>query len=1305
MRLLLPFSATSPPASPPSFPEHPHPSQIEYSGLIKIFKKSVIGTLTGALSLTLVFSSPVFSVAAAIDPYLSLNPPSLSPDSSLNYFDSSPEDCPNEEEEADTETRDDDVRPQVVTNEGIVEEAWEIVNDSFLDTRSHSWTPETWQKQKEDILASPIKSRSKAHEVIKKMLASLGDQYTRFLSPDEFSRMSKYDITGIGINLREVSDGGGNVKLKVLGLVMDGPADIAGVKQGDEILAVNGVDVSGKSSFEVSSLLQGPSKTYVVLKVKHGKCGPLKSIKVQRQVNATTPVSYRLEKVDNGKISVGYIRLKEFNALARKDLVIAMKRLQDKGASYFVMDLRDNLGGLVQAGIETAKLFLDEGDTVIYTAGRDTESQKTVLADRKPLTTAPLIVMVNNRTASASEIVASALHDNCKAVLVGERTYGKGLIQSVFELRDGSGVVVTIGKYVTPNHIDINGGGIEPDFRNLPVVCPSMVSTEVCTAVSGMKPMSPPPESDGSADFLDNNRLQETFSNGGLDFDDWTLLISEIETSFPDDIEKLCLVYDAFLLEFPLCHGYWKKYAYHKIKLCTLEDAVEVFERAVQAATYSVSLWLDYCAFGVAAYEDPHDVSSFRKISSSLKEKIKCRIDANGDLFSDPMEEDLVPTRHTDEEISVVIRDLMGPSSSSAVSKALHEYLSIGEQFYQDSQQLEDKISCFETHIRRPYFHVNPLDTNQLDNWHAYLSFAETYGDFDWAIKLYERCLIPCANYTEFWFRYVDFVESNGGRELANFALARASQTFVKDASVIHLFNARFKEHVGDASAASDALSLCGEELGLGFVENVTKKANMEKRLGNFEAAVTTYREALKKALIEKENLESTALLYVQFSRLKYMITNSADEAAQILIEGNEKVPHCKLLLEELIRLLMMHGGTRQVDLVDPIIDKEISHQADFSDGLSAKDKEEISNLYMEFIDLSGTIHDVRKALRRHIKLFPHSARAKSHGLCPLRKSFRELIQRREKTRVSTTQELSIDNSIGDTVVLPPEEKKDLPLDSDGSQSKGANRSDYLNNEPNLESLSSGFQIEGNSNVADRENLCESQSDLSLGLKADESGERSREVSLPIQAAPRHCFVTKQARFSSSSVDTVASDAIEIQPNRQEFLRQTSRNRYHRNDSNLSSHERPFHVSNSPASASQTPQYQCQNSASQLHPMVQTSIAHPQAQISGQQMSVATSENPATLQSSISQNPQKQYQDYASQVQTSFAAYPQTQSPQNPMQSNGQEAQMQSNEAYNQMWQQYYYCNYYYQQQQQQLLMSQQPQQQQLIVENLEEMK
>uniref|UniRef100_A0A453F6Q5 C-terminal processing peptidase n=1 Tax=Aegilops tauschii subsp. strangulata TaxID=200361 RepID=A0A453F6Q5_AEGTS len=238
--------------------------------------------------------------------------------------------------------------------------------------------------------------------------------------------------------------------------------------RGDELLSVNGIDIRGKSAFDVSSMLQGPKETFVTIKVKHDSCGPVESMKVQRQMAARTPIFYRLEKRDNENSSVGYIHIKEFNAVAKKDLVSALKRLQNSGASYFVLDLRDNLGGLVQAGIEIAKLFLNKGDTVIYTTGRDRQVQNTIVADSGPLVTTPVMVLVNNRTASASEIVASALHDNCKAVLVGERTFGKGLIQSVFELHDGSGIVVTVGKYVTPNHKDINGDGIEPDYRRLP---------------------------------------------------------------------------------------------------------------------------------------------------------------------------------------------------------------------------------------------------------------------------------------------------------------------------------------------------------------------------------------------------------------------------------------------------------------------------------------------------------------------------------------------------------------------------------------------------------------------------------------------------------------------------------------------------------------------------------------------------------------------------------------------------------------------------------------------------------------------
>lgn len=275
-------------------------------------------------------------------------------------------------------------------------------------------------------------------------------------------------MTGIGLNIGESASASGEPGLKVFGIILGSPAQLAGVRQGDELLEVSGNSVSGKTAFEAASLIQGPQGTKVSLKIRHGRCGTPQAFEVERQQDVRSPVYYRLERVQDSKELSGYIHLKEFNALAKRDILIAMKRMQDAGAASFVLDLRDNPGGLVQAGIEIAKLFLDEGETVIETAGRDAKIVRTVLASHPPVTKASLTILVNDHTASASEIVAAALHDNCRAVLVGKRTFGKGLIQAVYELSDGSGVVLTVGKYVTPRHQDIDGAGIEPDYKTLP---------------------------------------------------------------------------------------------------------------------------------------------------------------------------------------------------------------------------------------------------------------------------------------------------------------------------------------------------------------------------------------------------------------------------------------------------------------------------------------------------------------------------------------------------------------------------------------------------------------------------------------------------------------------------------------------------------------------------------------------------------------------------------------------------------------------------------------------------------------------
>jgi carboxyl-terminal processing protease len=153
--------------------------------------------------------------------------------------------------------------------------------------------------------------------------------------------------------------------------------------------------------------------------------------------------------------------LSQFSANASQEVGQAIKKLQTQGAKAYILDLRNNPGGLLQAGIDIARLWLPEG-TIVYTVNRQ-GIQDSFTAEGEALTDAPLVVLVNQGTASASEILAGALQDNGRAILVGEKTFGKGLIQSLFELSDGAGLAVTVAKYETPSHKDIHKLGIVPD--------------------------------------------------------------------------------------------------------------------------------------------------------------------------------------------------------------------------------------------------------------------------------------------------------------------------------------------------------------------------------------------------------------------------------------------------------------------------------------------------------------------------------------------------------------------------------------------------------------------------------------------------------------------------------------------------------------------------------------------------------------------------------------------------------------------------------------------------------------------------
>lgn len=264
-------------------------------------------------------------------------------------------------------------------------------------------------------------------------------------------------------------DGDDASGIYVLGLVAEGAGAKAGIAQGDRILALDGTSLVGKTPFQAASDIAAATGPALRLEVQ--SCGePPRLLTVRKPESAApkSPVeSYMTESKFGRGRRVGYVRLSSLNALAQRDVSAAVRSLESNGAEEIVLDLRDNRGGLVSEGVEVAGLFLDEGDRVVLTEGTRTPRDPQT-AGGKPLTRLPVTVLVSGRTASAAEILAGAIKDNCRGVVVGERTYGKGLIQSVFELADGSGLVVTVGRYLTPSGTDIDLTGVLPDFRSVP---------------------------------------------------------------------------------------------------------------------------------------------------------------------------------------------------------------------------------------------------------------------------------------------------------------------------------------------------------------------------------------------------------------------------------------------------------------------------------------------------------------------------------------------------------------------------------------------------------------------------------------------------------------------------------------------------------------------------------------------------------------------------------------------------------------------------------------------------------------------
>jgi len=337
----------------------------------------------------------------------------------------------------------------------LYDKVWMLIDTKYVDASENNQDWHRWRHKYDSFL----KTDKDSYIAIETMLASLNDPYTRFLDPEEFAdetQSIRGSLFGIGIQIGTKDD-----KLTVIAPIENTPADRAGLKANDLILEINGKSTKGLSVKDAADLIRGKKGTPVILLVKREGFAAKTYTIVRDEINIKA-VSTKEPKGAKVDANVGYIRLNSFlSHNASSEIEAALKQYSSKDG--YILDLRSNPGGLLTNAISIANMFL-EGGIIVSTVDRDGYKEPQT-AEGFPITYKPLVIMIDGGSASASEILSGALKDNGRAVLVGTKSFGKGLVQEINKLPDGSGVNITTQKYLTPNGTDINKKGITPDVE------------------------------------------------------------------------------------------------------------------------------------------------------------------------------------------------------------------------------------------------------------------------------------------------------------------------------------------------------------------------------------------------------------------------------------------------------------------------------------------------------------------------------------------------------------------------------------------------------------------------------------------------------------------------------------------------------------------------------------------------------------------------------------------------------------------------------------------------------------------------
>lgn len=293
---------------------------------------------------------------------------------------------------------------------------------------------------------------------IKGYVAGLNDEYTEYLPAKDMTSLTE-DIEGefVGIGVYITKDTTNNLIL-VYGTIPNSPAESAGLKTGDVITSVDGVECNGDDYDTITNSIKGKEGTKVKLGILRD--GKELSYEIERKTVEVKHVEYqKLEK------NIGYINISSFEGDVSTQFEEAYDKLESQGVESLIIDIRNNGGGIVSESLQIAEMLTDKGQTLLIESNKNGE-EEIIKSEKDKTITMPVVLLINEYSASASEILAGILKENVEnATLIGNTTYGKGVIQTVYPLTDGSGIKITTNEYFTPNHNTINKVGVEPDIK------------------------------------------------------------------------------------------------------------------------------------------------------------------------------------------------------------------------------------------------------------------------------------------------------------------------------------------------------------------------------------------------------------------------------------------------------------------------------------------------------------------------------------------------------------------------------------------------------------------------------------------------------------------------------------------------------------------------------------------------------------------------------------------------------------------------------------------------------------------------